>query len=212
MQDKNELDQQDMMFLAQIQDKLKMDSGIGEKLLVDTQKILLNRQLEKVFTAGTRITPEQVKAVREQAVSMDINLSSDLGIEGDRLGRMFTLELESGIEDGSVTPSNGSELVIEIQESLGLTVERAQFLLENMITAKSKILLQNISSDVMQGNDIRAVADCKKLANFVNFVDPDNVELECNSGTAEKICNVFASSNESKTEDVEVLKRVLMGK
>ena len=210
MQNKNELDQQDMMFLASIQDKLKMGPEVGEKLMMETQKSLLNRQLEKVFTAGTRITGEQVRAVREQAVAMGIELGSDLGITDDRLGRMFTLELEEGIEDGSVDSNTGSNLVIEIQESLGLDVGKAQELLGQLITTKSKTLLQNISSDVMRGNDARAVTDCKKLVNFVRFVDGENVELEMGKTQAEKICEVFAASKESTIEDVETLKAVLM--
>jgi len=210
MTNKNELDQQDMMFLASIQDKLKMGEAVGERLMVETQKTLLNRQLEKVFTAGTKITAEQVKAVREQSVAMGIELSGDLGIDGDRLGRMFTLELESGIEDGSLTPDTASETIIEIQESLGLSVEKAQTLLGNMITMKSKILLQNISSDVIRGNDIRAVEDTFKLINFCNFVDADSIDLEIGTVMAEKIVNVFAAAKDSTSPEVESLRKVLM--
>jgi len=208
MDGKNDLDQQDMMFLAQIQDKLEMTEEMGERLLIETQKQLLNRQLEKIFTAGTMITPSQIKDVRNQAVAMDINLGDDLGIETDRLGRMFTLEIEAGIEDGTVTAENGSDAVVEVQESLGLTVQRAQTLLENMVQSRCGILLQNISSDVMQGNDIRAVADAVRLVKFVKFVG-GGVDLQCNGNMAEQIVNVYAASDASSGEEVELLKGVL---
>jgi len=57
--------------------------------------MLLNRQLERIFTAGKKITSDMVKSVREQAAGMEIDFAKNLGITPERLERMLQVSERS---------------------------------------------------------------------------------------------------------------------
>merc|ERR1719343_593931 len=62
MAQKGSLDQQDMMFLANIQTKLGLSSEAGEKLMIDSQKKVLSEELTNIMDDAT---PEGIRAFRE---------------------------------------------------------------------------------------------------------------------------------------------------
>ncbi|GMH78611.1 hypothetical protein TrST_g14230 [Triparma strigata] len=213
MAGKSELDQQDMMFLAQIKDKLNMSEEIVERLLLSTQKNMLSKQVERVFVAGTKITAESVKAVRDQAMGMGIDLARDLGVTDDRLGRMFTIEVSQGIEEGVIAAGEeGSNELAEIIESLGLAEAKAEELLEKLVKDRSSRIIKNISADVARGNDKRAMDDLPTFIAYAKFVGGEDMNLNIAQNVVDMILAVFESATFGRPgaeEDLGILRKSL---
>merc|ERR1712134_155405 len=70
MAQKGALDQQDMMFLANIQTKLGLSSEAGEKLMMDSQKKVLSEELTSIMDDAK---PEGIKAFREKCNVMGMD-------------------------------------------------------------------------------------------------------------------------------------------
>jgi len=213
MAGKSELDQQDMMFLAQIKDKLNMSEEIVERLLLSTQKNMLSKQVERVFVAGTKITAESVKAVRDQAMGMGIDLSKDLGVTDDRLGRMFTIEVSQGIEGGLIAAGEeGSDELSEIIESLGLSESKAEVLLEKLVKDRSSRIIKNVSADVARGNDKRAMDDLPIFIAYAKFIGGEDMNLNIAKNVVDMILAVYESATFGKPgaeDDLGILRKSL---
>jgi len=213
MQDKVEMDQQDFMFLSQIQERLGFSDDIVERLLVSSQKNLLSKEVERLFSAGTKIAPSAIRACVEKAQGMEIDLALDLGVDDDRLGRMFSIQVQGGIEDGTITSDNGGETLGEIIEGLGLEEGNAERKLEALVADRAKRMVTNIASDVARGNDERAMKDLPIFLSYAKFVEGEGLGLGIAEAVREKIVGVYESATFGQTgsaEMVELLKKSLM--
>ena len=207
MKDKVELDQQDFMFLTQIQEKLGFSEEIVERLLVSTQKNMLSKEVERLFSSGTKILPDSVKAVVEKAAGMGIDLSKDLGVDMDRLGRMFTIQIQGGIESGHISglKDGGSDAITEIVEGLGIEEEFAEKKLEYIIKDRAKRMITNIASDVSRGNDERALNDISVFLRYAGFVDGEGLDLNIAPNVRDKIVSVYEASVFGQEESVQMV-------
>jgi hypothetical protein len=212
MQDKTEMDQQDFMFLTQIQERLGFSDDIVERLLVSSQKNLLSKEVERLFSTGTKIEPAAVAAVVAKADVMEINLKRDLGVDDDRLGRMFGIQVMGGIEDGSITAENGGDSLGEIVEGLGMQPEIAEKRLDEIVKDRAKRIVTNLASDVARGNDERAMQDLPIFLSYASFVDGEGLGLSVAENVRDKIVGVYESATFGQTgsaERVALLKKAL---
>ncbi|GMH50574.1 hypothetical protein TrRE_jg13158 [Triparma retinervis] len=212
MQDKTEMDQQDFMFLTQIQERLGFSDDIVERLLVSSQKNLLSKEVERLFSTGTKISPAAVAAVVAKASVMEINLNRDLGVDDDRLGRMFGIQVMGGIEDGSITASNGSDALGEIVEGLGMQPEVAERRLDDIVKDRAKRIVTNLASDVARGNDERAMQDIPVFLSYAGFVEGEGLGLKVAANVRDKIVGVYESATfgqEGSAEMVALLRKAL---
>merc|ERR1712232_542000 len=145
MRTKGSLDQQDMMFLANLQKKLGLSEEQGQSLLLKSQKKILSEELDAIFMNSP--SPESMRAFREKCEGMGLTLEEDLGISKGRIVRMFEIEISPALESGEITVENGDPLV-EIQESLGFSEEDAEKALENLILQRSNLLFNKIGKDI----------------------------------------------------------------
>jgi len=198
MSTKDQLDQQDMMFLANIQGKLGISSEKGEEMLMDTQKKIISEEASALFDSGD-ITVEAIKAFREKCNSMGLDLESDVGLSKSRLVSMFGMEITPGIDSGEITMES-ADILAEIQESLGLSEEEGEEVVAGLITERANGILVDIIGTMLRGMDLQAVASMEKLVTYAAFVDGD-LGLEMEEANANRAFNLFANKDWSAVDE-----------
>ncbi len=192
MSTKGALDQQDMMFLANIQGKLGISAEQGERMLLDTQKKIISEEASALFDYGAA-TPEQVKEFREKCNSMGLDLEADVGLTKSRLVSMFSMEITPGIDSGEITMES-ADLLAEIQESLGLSEEEGEEVVAGLIQERANGILADIIGCMLRGMDVVAVESMEKLVQYAAFVDGD-LGLEVEESNANRAFNLFESKD-----------------
>ena len=186
MATKGALDQQDMMFLANIQGKLGLTSEESEKMLLQAQKKVLSEEINLLMDDPS---PIGLKNFREKCNAMGMDLAEDVGISSHRLVRMFESEIVPGLKSGEISAEN-VDVLTEIQESLNMDPEECQTLFENLILRLSKETLSLINSELMRGREENTVDLIKELVRYAAFVDGD-LDLDIDEPTAFQIFNIF---------------------
>jgi len=208
MMTKGQLDQQDMMMLANVQNKLGIAAEKGEEMLTDCQKKILSEEADDLLN-NEGATPEMLKAFREKCNSMGMELEADVGISKSRLVRMFEVEVTPGLMKGEITIESG-EVLGEIQESLGLSPEEAEKIFENLIEKQAKFTLGQVKGEFLRGRDDEVAPLIKRLATFSAFANGE-IELDVDESTAYKIVNLYDAFDfsEEDAEAVEANKEAL---
>ena len=211
MSQKGSLDQQDMMFLANIQTKLGLTSEQGEKLMMESQKKVLS---EEVTSIMDNATPEGIKAFREKCNTMGMDLTNDVGITGHQLVRMFEQEIIPALKSGEITVDNNDSMV-EIQESLNMDPDECETVFEKTVLRLAKDGLGLIVSELMRGREENTVDQIIQLVRYAAFMGGDldlTVEEEA---TAWQIFNIYEAFDfsgvdaETVEENKELLKIAL---
>lgn len=186
------LDQQDMMFLANIQSKLNLPSSKAEQLMLDAQKKVLRDQAQKLFQSETVLAADVV-SFRERCSGMGVDLASDLGISRNQIASLFVVEVKEGIEKGQITPDN-SERLAEIQEGLGMSIEDGEQTLEGLVKSRVDESLDVIDKELMRGREASCIEHINALLKFAAFVDGD-LNLQLKKQRANKILSIFSASD-----------------
>lgn len=201
MSTKDALDQQDMMFLANIQGKLGISAEKGEEMLLDTQKKIVSEEASALFESGD-ITPESVKAFREKCNSMGLDMETDVGLTKSRLVLMFSMEITPGIDSGEITMES-ADLLAEIQESLGLTEDEGEEVVAGLIQERANGILADIIGCMLRGMDVVAVGSMDTLVQYAAFVDGD-LGLDVEEGNANRAYNLYANKDWSGVDEEKV--------
>lgn len=206
MQTKGSLDQQDMMFLANIQGKLGLTSEQGEKMLLASQKKILSEEIEAIMDAPTA---EAIKGFREKCNAMGLDLMQDVGISRQRLLRMFECEVVPGLKSGTIT-ANESDLLGEIQESIGIEPEECEAMFENVLNTLSKNAYNVIKGEILRGREDNTVDLINELVRYAAFTDGD-LGLEVDEAMGHKVVNIYDAFDfdGEDTEQVEFNKQLL---
>jgi hypothetical protein len=204
MSTKGALDQQDMMFLANIQGKLGISAEQGERMLLDTQKKILSEEANALFEYGAA-SPEQVKEFREKCNSMGLDLEADVGLTKSRLVSMFSMEITPGIDSGEITMES-ADLLAEIQESLGLSEEEGEEVVAGLIQERANGILADIIGCMLRGMDVVAVESMEKLVQYAAFVDGD-LGLKVEESNANRAFNLFESKDWTGVDEETVSKQ-----
>jgi len=199
MRTKPSLDQQDMMFLANIQGKLGISSEDSEKMLTDTQKKLLSEEAQVVLDVDT---PEAYKTFREKCNSMGLELEADVGLRKDQIAKMFENEVTPSLLKGEITIESG-ELLSEIQDSLGMTPEEAETIFEVIIEKRSKNAVSTIKAEFLRGREENCIAPIERLVRFSQFVNGE-LDLNVDEAIGWKIVNLYESMDFSDQDEESV--------
>ena len=186
MQTKGSLDQQDMMFLANIQGKLGLTTEQGEKMLLASQKKILSEEIEAIMDQPTA---EAIKGFREKCNAMGLDLMQDVGISRQRLLRMFECEVVPGLKSGSITASD-SDLLGEIQESMGIEPEECETMFENVLNTLSKNAYNVIKGEILRGREDNTVELINELVRYAAFTDGD-LGLDVDEAMGHKVVNIY---------------------
>jgi hypothetical protein len=206
MKTKGSMDQQDMMFLANIQSKLGLTEEQGEKMLIDAQKKVLTEEIEALMDDPT---PPGIKAFREKCNSMGLDLQKDVGISKPRLTRMFELELIPGLKEGEITVEN-SDMFGEIQESLGIESEECEAMFETILLQLSKTAMDLVKSELLRGREDNCVDLIKEIVRYAAFTEGD-LGLTVEESAANQVVNIYDSFDfdGQDPETVEANKQLL---
>lgn len=199
MATKGTLDQQDMMFLANIQGKLGLSSEQSEKLLMQSQKKVLSEEINLLMDNPT---PEGLKAFREKCNLMGMDLAEDVGVSTTRLVRMFESEIVPGLKSGAIT-ADSSEILTEIQESLNLDPDECEAMFEAVLLRLANQAMGLINAELLRGRDENTVDLIKELVRYAAFVDGD-LGLTVDEATAYKVYNIYEAFDFSGVDPDQV--------
>jgi len=211
MAQKGSLDQQDMMFLANIQTKLGLSSEAGEKLMMDSQKKVLSEELTNIMDDAT---PEGIKTFREKCNSMGMDLSEDIGITGHQLVRMFEQEIIPALQAGELTADNIDSMV-EIQESLNMDPDECETVFEKTVLRLADDALKLVVSELLRGREENTTELIVEIIRYATFFGGD-LDLIVEEPTAWAICNIyeafdFSNQDDEVTQENKKLLKIALG-
>jgi len=212
LKSKPALDQQDMMFLANVQTKLNVTSDKSEEMLVDCQKKFIKDQMDDLWSNVASLTGDQVKAFRERVMTMGMDLKTDVQVAHNKLVALFQVEVKNAIETSLISPES-TTLLSEIQESLGLEVSEAESALGALVTSVVKLGLEQIDREILRGRDENAVGELEVILKFLQLVQGETGlgedDLPGENNLREKIVNIWDNSGRKKEGDLELLRGLL---
>jgi hypothetical protein len=206
MKTKGAMDQQDMMFLANIQGKLDISPEQGEEMLLNAQTKILSEEINVLMDHPS---PEGVKAFREKCNAMGVDLYNDVGISEARLTRMFETEISADLKSGKINVDN-YDVLTEIQESLGIDPEECESMFETVLIKLATAAFDLIKGELLRGREDMCVDLVKELVRYAAFMDGD-LGLQVDEATGNQVLNMYESldlSDESE-EQVENNKQLL---
>jgi len=206
MKTKGTLDQQDMMFLANIQGKLGLSAEKSEEMLLAAQKKVLSEEIDAVMDNPS---PETVKAFREKCNGMGMDLVNDVGISKTRLTKMFEAEIIPGLKSGALTVESG-DMLGEIQESLGLESDEAEKVFESIVTRLAKQSYELVQGELLRGREENCVEPITELVQYAQFTSGE-LDLDVPEAVAYQIYNIYEAFDFSGIEEdaVEANKELL---
>jgi len=199
MAQKGSLDQQDMMFLANIQTKLGLSSEAGEKLMMDSQKKVLSEELTGIMDDAT---PESIKAFREKCNTMGMDMSEDIGITAHQLVRMFEQEIIPALKSGDLTADNNDSMV-EIQESLNMDPEECETIFERTVLRLADDAMKLVVSELLRGREENTTELIVEIIRYAAFFGGD-LDLTVEEPTAWAVYNIYEAFDFSG-QDAEVV-------
>jgi len=199
MATKGALDQQDMMFLANIQGKLGLTSEQSETLLMQSQKKVLSEEINALMDEPT---PMGLKMFREKCNMMGMDLAEDVGISTQRLVRMFESEITPLLKHGDITVES-NDVLTEIQESLNLDPEECEAMFEAVLMRLAKQALDLINAELLRGRAENTVDLINELVRYAAFVEGD-LGLTVEEATAYQIFNNFEAFDFSGIDEATV--------
>jgi len=212
LKSKPALDQQDMMFLANVQTKLNVTSDKSEEMLVDCQKKFIKDQMDDLWSNVASLTGDQVKTFRERVMTMGMDLKTDVQVAHNKLVALFQVEVKNAIETSLISPES-TTLLSEIQESLGLEVSEAESALGALVTSVVKLGLEQIDREILRGRDENAVGELEVILKFLQLVQGETGlgedDLPGENNLREKIVNIWDNSGRKKEGDLELLRGLL---
>jgi len=209
MRTKGKLDQQDMMFLANIQNKLDISADKSEEMLLDTQKKILKEEANSILV-NDDVEPSIVKAFREKCNSMGIELIKDLGLSASSVEEMFEAEVSPALVNGEITIESG-EVLSEIQDSLGLEPEEAEKIFEGILQRRAQGVMSRIKGEILRGRDDNCADLILRLVRYAQFVNGEDLDLSVQESSAWKIYNMYEAMDfEGEDKDtIEANKELL---
>lgn len=206
MAQKGSLDQQDMMFLANIQTKLGLSSEQGEKLMMQSQKKVLSEEINKIMD---KPTAEAIKHFREKCNVMGMDLREDVGVSAQRLVRMFESEIIPTLKSGEISIDN-IDSIFEIQDSLNMDPDECETVLEKTVLSLGKDTLNLVSRELLRGREDNTVEAITQLVRYAAFLEGE-LDLTVEEPIAWKIFNIYEALDLSRVDEetVEENKKLL---
>jgi hypothetical protein len=188
MRTKGTLDQQDMMFLANIQNKLDISADKSEEMLLDTQKKILKEEANTILRDD--VEPAMIKAFREKCNSMGIEIVKDLGLSQSSVEEMFEAEVSPALVEGEITIESG-DLLSDIQDSLGMDPEEAEKIFLGILQKRAQAVMSRIKGELLRERDDNCPELILRLVRYAQFVNGEDLELIVDEANGWKVYNMY---------------------
>eukprot|EP00871_Galdieria_phlegrea_P000030 jgi/Galph1/1027/GphlegSOOS_G5824.1 len=166
------LEQKDLEFLQNIQQSLSMSPELCLNLIKDAKKSKVSSLLQNLL-GSANVTPDQMRELRETCNRLQVSLVDDLSSSKEQRKRLFTLEVDTAIENGIITVQN-QKLIGEIQESYSIDDDEARKLLVECIQNRCNSHLVQAAAYLRQNRPQETIQELNILLKFGCFI-PDEV-------------------------------------
>jgi Chloroplast envelope transporter len=156
--------EKDTEFLGNIQKMLLMKEETCQKLLREGKENRVSILLERIF-AQPKILPETVKNVRAVAKSLEVDIVSDLKITKEQRKRLFSVEVDAGIDTGAIRADN-QDLIKEVQSSLQVPDVDAREVLLACIQRRTLSYLVQASASLRQNRSANAISELRTMLRY----------------------------------------------
>jgi hypothetical protein len=188
MRTKGALDQQDMMFLANIQGKLDIPAEKSEEMLLATQKKILKEEANVLL--GDDADPAAVKAFRDKCNSMGMEPQADLELSKSSVEDLFEKEVSPALVSGEITIDNG-EILSEIQDSLGMDPEEAEKVFFDIVVRRAQSVTSRMRAEILRGREENCVDLIERLVRYSQFSNGEDLDLNVDESIGWKIFNLY---------------------
>ncbi len=188
MRTKGALDQQDMMFLANIQGKLDIPAEKSEEMLLDTQKKILKEEASVLLRDEP--SAEMVKVFREKCNTMGMEMEADLGLSKASVQEFFEAEVSPALVNGEITMDNNDKLS-EIQDSLGMDPEEAEKIFYDILVRRAQGVLSRMKGEILRGREENCAELIERLVRYAQFTGGEDLELNVDETNGWKIFNLY---------------------
>jgi len=204
-QTKSKLDQQDMMFLANIKTKLGMSDKDCEVLLLEGQRKLARNQIQTIMALTGENKAKAIRAFREECTANGVDIVGDLNIEQPRVDMMMKMDVEYAINNGD------TDAMEDIQEGYALTQEGFQELLTGMVLAKVGKYITSIQADIREGKEANALFYIRQLIKYITMFDEDmDIGLEeLDAIERKKVIAIYRAASDAVPAELEALTATL---
>jgi hypothetical protein len=161
---KGPIGEKDLDFLGNIQKMLLMKEETCQKLQKDGKENRVSVLLERIF-AQPKVLPETVKMVRDVAKTLEVDIVRDLKITKEQRKRLFGVEVDAGIDAGTITGDN-QELIKEVQSSLQVPDDDAREVLLACIQRRTLSYLVQASASLRQNRNANAIAELRTMLRY----------------------------------------------
>uniref|UniRef100_A0A7S1VF61 Uncharacterized protein n=1 Tax=Grammatophora oceanica TaxID=210454 RepID=A0A7S1VF61_9STRA len=214
MRTKGTLDQQDIMFIANLQSKLGLSDAVSESFTKAAQKKVLSEEASAMMSSNPNINT--LRAFREKCNTMGLDLSDDIGMSAYTVDSMFRTEIGPLLGNGTITLENGGEIISEVAESLGMQERDAQALFVKMARDNAITSLEAIVASLRRGR--RDVSrPMRTMAAMGQFLDGDlsdvkeveELSMEVKNDLISIWQNTDHGDNPTVEEDLEMIKSLI---
>merc|ERR1712039_933405 len=162
-------------------------------------------------------TLEDVKALRAELDTWDLQLESDLELTKAQLRALFRLEVIAALESRNFDENQKRAAVATSRANFGLFEAEADEELEELLRDHCKGCLVNAVGDLMQGNLLSVVAEMQRLQLLAAFASSEGINIDQVWDVAAPMRSralqnyiMSATANDSTlVPDVDLLKRTL---
>jgi hypothetical protein len=208
---KGSMDQQDLLFIANVQGKLGLVNEQSQKMVLAAQKKVLTEELEDLLDAPT---PDGAKAFREKCNSLGLDLLQDIGMSKQRLTKLFECEIIPGLKSGELNAGETGVLTA-IQQSLGLDEDECEAMFVGVLNTLANNAFSIIRGEILRGREDNVVDSINELVRYAQFTGGE-LGLEVDESIGQTIVSLydafdFDGLSEEKIEENKELLRVTCG-
>jgi len=213
MRTKGALDQQDMMFLANIQGKLGISAEKSEEMLLDTQKKILSEEANALLV-NEDAPPAMLKAFREKCNSMGLELVADVGLSQHSVEQLFESEVSPALVNGEISLETG-DVLSEIQDSLGMLPEDAEKIFLDILVKRAQAVMRRMKAEILRGREENCPELILRLVRYAQFTNGEDLDLSVEESSGWKLFNLYDAMDfegedaEAVETNKDVLKRAL---
>jgi len=207
---KGYLDNSDTAFLTTIQKTLSMENSVCNQLIKDSKKSFISLAVEKVF-ASPKINPDNVVKIRKMAEQFNINLDKDLNVSNEQRGKLFRIEIDTGIEKKELN-NQSFDTILKIQECYGLENAAAKKILFECVNTRCEGHLLNAIASLRRDDDVGVIRELENMLNFGALLPIKFSKDLVSSNEKSKLFSVYQSNfgeSETQKDKIDLFKTML---